>query len=122
MKIRHLQLLLAAFALLFSVAASAGETGFVGFGILVDLEGFFLNQTLKTVTVNKVVPESPAEKAGLAVGDQIVEVEGMKVQGAKAYDLKPYLDVDVGKTVKMVIKKASGQLRAVSLTAVPMTG
>lgn len=122
MKIRHLQLLMAAFALLFSVAASAGETGFVGFGILVDLEGLFLNPTLKTVTVNKVVPKSPAEKAGLAVGDQIVEVEGMKVQGAKAYDLKPYLDVDVGKTVKMVIKKASGQLRTVSLTAVQKTG
>jgi len=65
------------------------KPGTLGFAIDVDGEGFFLNPTLKTVTIKSVVPGRPAATAGIKPGDQIVEVEGRQVTGTKARDLQP---------------------------------
>jgi C-terminal processing protease CtpA/Prc len=96
-------------------ASHASEKGYLGLAIAVDGEGFFLNPTLKTVTVQKVTPNSPAARAGIEVGDQIMEIEGKKVIGAKANDLKPYMEREAGAQLRMVIKKASGELSQLSV-------
>ena len=56
--------------------AFAADKGYFGFAISVDAEGFSLNPVLKTVSIEKVTPGSPAEAAGLTKGDQFIEVEG----------------------------------------------
>jgi hypothetical protein len=38
---------------------SAGEKGWFGFGVAVELEGFILNPTLKAVKLDTVEPEVP---------------------------------------------------------------
>jgi C-terminal processing protease CtpA/Prc len=114
---RYLRLIL--LALIMPAAAFAGERGYLGFGIAVDGEGFFLNPILAAVTIERVTPGSPAATAGLAVGDRIIEIEGRKVQGAHAKDLKPHLEREVGQTVHLVVQKASGELKPVSLIAAP---
>lgn len=110
---------IAAFLLAASFHAVAGERGYLGVALTVDGEGFFLNPTLKTVKIEKVVPNSPAAKAGLQPGDVMLEIEGKKVAGAKANDLKPYMERDVGQTVRLAIQKSSGEVKQVTLVAGP---
>ena len=105
--------------LLLPLAALAGERGYLGFGIAVDGEGFFVNPILAEVTIDSVTPGSPAAAAGLVTGDRIVEIEGHPVKGARARDLKSYLEREVGQAVRMVIRKESGDLKPVTLVAAP---
>jgi C-terminal processing protease CtpA/Prc len=106
-----------------ATSAHAGENGYLGINIKVEGEGegegegAFWNPTLKSVKVAKVVAGSSAEKAGIAVGDAIVEIEGRQVVGAKANDLRPYMQCEVGQQVKLMVKKPSGEVRAVSVVA-----
>lgn len=111
---RSLPLLL---TLLCLSAAWAGERGYFGFGMSIDGEGLFWNPTLKAVKIEKVVPQSPAARAGIAPGDYIVEVEGKPVAGAKADTLKPYLERDIGQSTKLGIKKPNGEVVVVTLVA-----
>ena len=108
-------LLLASLLVVFSAVAHAAERGYFGFSIAVDADGFF-KPTLKSVTVNGITPGSPAQLAGLVSGDQFVEVEGHQVAGAKADEIKPYLTRNVGETIRLKVKKASGDVISVTLT------
>ena len=100
-----------------AAAAHAGDKGYFGFAMSVDADSFSFNPTLKSVTVDKVAPGSPAESAGLVKGDQFVEVEGRVVAGSKANDLKPHLSKNVGETINLKVRKASGEIVQISLTA-----
>ena len=116
--------LLSAFAVLLAhaIAVQAQDEpkpGTLGFAIDVDGDGFFLNPTLKTVTIKSVVPGRPAATAGIKPGDQIVEVEGRPVIGAKARDLQPLMKKNVGETLALRLRKPSGELYTVSLVAAP---
>lgn len=111
---------LALLALPIAQQAHAGPVpGTFGFAINVDGDGFFLNPTLKSVTIKSVVPGRPAATAGIKPGDQIVEVEGRQVLGAKANDLQPLLKKNVGETLRLRLRKPSGELYAVSMVAAP---
>ena len=116
MKLRA-ELLAALFSLLVTAAWGA-DRGYFGLSISVDADGFLLNPTLKSITVEDVTPNSPAAKAGLIHGDRIVEVEGHPVVGTKADVVKPYLERLVGQTTQMVVKKANGEVVSVTLVAV----
>ncbi len=93
--------------------------GGFGFAIEVDGEGFFLNPTLKTVTIKSVVPGRPAAIAGINAGDQVVEIEGRQILGAKARDLEPLMKKNVGETLTLRLRKPSGAIYSVSLVAAP---
>lgn len=93
--------------------------GYIGLSVSVEGEGFFLNPILKVVKIAKVAPDSPAAQAGLREGELILEVEGRKVVGARASELKPYLEREVGQVLRFVIQGADGVQRAVSVTPGP---
>ena len=90
-----------------------------GFGIAIDVdgEGFFLNPTLKTVTVKSVAPGRPAAEAGIKPGDQIIEVEGKLVAGTKARELEPLMKKNVGEKLTLRVKRATGEVFTVTLVA-----
>jgi C-terminal processing protease CtpA/Prc len=120
--LRRTVLLAVAALLTFPIARQAQAEpvpGTFGFAIDVDGEGFFLNPTLKTVTIKSVVPGRPAATAGIKPGDQIVEVEGRPVLGAKASELQPRMKKNVGETLSLRLRKPSGDLYVVSLVAAP---
>ncbi len=100
-----------------AIPAHAGESGYLGISIKAEGEGAFWNPTIKSVKVAKVVPGSPAEAAGIAVGDSIVEIEGKQVEGAKASDLRPYMQREVGQQLRLAVKKPSGEVKTVSVVA-----
>ena len=100
------------------LATAADDKGFIGIGISVDADGWFLNPTVNAVTVSKVAPGSPAATQGIAIGDAVVECEGIVVKGRKARELEPLMQRPVGKTVKMRLKRPNGELYDVALVAV----
>jgi C-terminal processing protease CtpA/Prc len=116
---RRIKSFVAAAVLLAASTGQAADKGYLGIAIAVDGEGAFWNPTLKSVKVAKVVPLSPAALAGIVQGDLIVEIEGKQVAGAKANDLKPYLERSVGQQLKLLVKSANGETRPVEVMAGP---
>ena len=92
--------------------------GTFGLTVAVDADGFFLNPTLKSVTVQKVEPKSPAANAGIAAGDQIVEAEGRTIAGSKGRELEPMMSKKVGQALHLLLKRPKGESYRVTLIAV----
>jgi len=105
--------------LLLAAPAWAAESGYFGLSVSVDGEGFFLNPTLKAIRIEKVVPNSPAAKAGITPGDFLIEIEGHPVPGTKADVLKPYMQREVGQSTRLLVKKTSGEVVSLVLVAAP---
>lgn len=102
-----------------TLTARAAGSGYLGLNVAVSGEGLPWNPTLKSVRIAKVVPGSPAAKAGIADGDFIVAIEGKPVEGAKANDLKPYMEREIGQAVQLAIKKPTGEVKTLSVVAGP---
>lgn len=88
----------------------AAERGFLGIGISIDGEGLVINRLVKAVRVERVVQGSPAARAGITLGDEIVEVDGRTVRGSRVSELQPLLDQPAGRALRLVVRKPSGQL------------
>lgn len=115
---RHM-LPLALAASLLASSALAGERGYFGLSTSIEAEGFFLNPTLRAVKIAKITPASPAAKAGLQVGDQIIELEGRLVAGSKARELQDLLEKEVGQSLNLKIRRANGDTLPLTLVAAP---
>ncbi len=100
-----------------AASASAGEKGWFGFVGKVRGSGF-LNPTVSSVLVDSIVPNSPAAQKGVAVGDEIVQVEKTDVPGHKASELKPLIEKQVGETLHLKLKRPNGETYSVSMVAV----
>ena len=106
-------------ALAVKPATGEEERGVLGFSIEIDGDGFFLNPTLKSVTVVSVAASSPAANAGIAPKDRIVEADGHAVVGAKGKDLEPLLKKAPGQSLRLKLRRPTGEEYAVTLVAVP---
>jgi len=67
------------------------------------------------VTVRLVVPDSPADRAGIRVGDFILSVDGRDVTGLGPGAVRYLLGGRVGTMVKVVVRSSSGTTRALEL-------
>ena len=112
-----LSVLLAAAVSLLPVPLQAAEKGWFGFALAIDAEGFSLNPKLRSVKIEKVFPNSPAAKAGLAAGDNILEMEGIVVAGTQANALKAATQKAVGETLRLKIQRGADAPHEISLVA-----
>jgi C-terminal processing protease CtpA/Prc len=110
-------------ALLISLSSAvwAGERGYFGFALSIDGDGKFWNPTLRSVKIDAVSPTSPAALAGLVSGDEILEVAGKPVPGAKGKELKSHVEKDIGQSVQLKLRRANGEVTTVTLVAVAKT-
>jgi C-terminal processing protease CtpA/Prc len=99
--------------------AHAEDHGYFGFALKVVTKGFFLAPTVSDLTIDKVMPGTPAERAGIRPGDRILEVEGKQVAGTKALDLKSSATRMPGQTLHLTLRHADGQVFKVAMVAVP---
>ena len=115
------RLFVVVFTLLLSLtsAAWAGERGYFGFGFKIDGEGVFWNPTLRSATIEKVAPNSPAALAGMQSGDEVVEVDGKAVVGAKGKDIQGHIEKDIGDSVKMKLIHPPGETVEITMVAKP---
>lgn len=104
--LRTLLALCLAFTVFLAAAAPAGK-GF-GFGLEVSVEGFFAPKVTKVV-VKSLEAGSQAQSAGLAVGDELIRVDGLTVPGAPASELKSRMEFEVGKPKKLGLRRTDGK-------------
>ncbi len=84
---------------------------YVGIGVGVSPE-----PTKNTILINQVFTKSPAEKAGLHIGDEIVKVNGELVYGDKMDEAITKIKGKVGTTVILTIyEKKTGDLKDVTV-------
>ena len=98
-----------AFALLlvFAQTSQAAEQR-LGFVTQVEGEGFFLNPLVKRILITEVTKGSLAEAAGLRAGDEIIQIEGQRVAGKRAWELQPFMKLNPGETRTLRLKHADG--------------
>lgn len=101
---------------------SAAEKGWFGFGVAIKGEGFFLNPILLSVTVDSVDAHSPAGEKGIAVGDEIREVEGTPVPRHRALELRSLMQKSVGESLRLKLKRPNGETYSVTLVAAKKPG
>jgi S1-C subfamily serine protease len=112
-----LSVLIAASVCLSPLPLHAAEKGWFGFALSIDAEGISLNPKLRSIKIEKVFPNSPAAAAGLAPGDNILEMEGIVVAGAHANALKTATQKSVGETLRLKFQRGAEAPRDLSLVA-----
>jgi len=99
------------------VPAMALAKPLLGFGIAVATDGFF-STTLAEVKVASVQAGSPSEKAGLKVGDLIIEMNGKPIKGANGMAMKKELGaVRSGEKVALKVQRAGQGMLLISIVA-----
>jgi C-terminal processing protease CtpA/Prc len=99
------RLLLAALLLIASATASAAP-GRYGFAVEAETSGL-LSPVLKSVTISRVLPGTPAAAAGLRAGDRVVDIDGQAVTGAAARPMAARLhDVEAGRHLRIGVLRA----------------
>lgn len=90
------------------VDESSGETSGVGLGV------FIAPRTPWVIT--EVLPDSPAERAGLRPGDAIVQVDGRDTVALARTALDRTLDRDAGAVIELVVERPDAGRMPVSVT------
>lgn len=104
---------------MFPLSNSAGTgDGWFGISIKANTKGNLFNPTIRSLQIIKVSPSSPAADAGLVVGDLIVVVQGIVVEGAQANELKAVMKKTVGEKIQLKIQRGTTEPFAVRLTAI----
>ncbi len=88
-----------------------------GIGVHLDIKGSgpMDAMTVKSLTVEKVAKHSPAARAGLQIGDQIIEIDGQTVEGSNGDAMGHAMHKSVGSKVTIVVRQAGGSLRKITM-------
>lgn len=79
--------------------------------------GIFLSKRMGFATIVSVLPNSPAQKAGINPGDLIDEVEGKRIRELSVVQINRLLDGAAGTSIELtVIKGTQGQPEKLTLT------
>lgn len=87
----------------------------IGFSLQVSTDGILSPKVVKAV-IGKVQDDSQAKAAGLAVGDELIKVEGIEVPGNGAFTLKPHMEFVPGKPKRLMFKRVDGSTYEATLT------
>jgi serine protease Do len=67
------------------------------------------------VEITGIEPESPAEKAGLKVGDVVIEYQGQRVEGTEQF-IRLVRETPVGRNVKLLVHRPGAAAQTVTAT------
>lgn len=115
--VKKLLLLFVVIALALPCAAKAGQASF-GFGIKIEGEGFFLNPILKHVSVSGITAGSPAQKAGLLVGDALITANDVPIEGARAKTMSDLMhSLNPGDHLRLKVRRTGGAIAVIDIIA-----
>ena len=98
-------------------AVAAQPEGVVGFEVEVEGDGSFWKPVIKTAKVVGVRSGSPAEAAGLEVGDEILSVQGVEVADANARKIAKLVQVNPGEHLRLVVRDVAGAVKEIDIIA-----
>jgi len=107
--------------LLFAQPAAAADAsrGRLGFTVYVEVDGSYAKPILKSVRVQEIEPDSPAQAAGLKIDDLILRVQGKPLAGANAREVAAMIQVPPGEKLQLVVHGSDGTQRRVTIVAGP---
>jgi predicted metalloprotease with PDZ domain len=73
----------------------------------VETDGFF-SPTLSSYTIQKVKPNSPAENAGIIVGQKLISVEDCKIPGCPVSEAKKLMRKESGSVINLLLENLDG--------------
>lgn len=111
----HLVRPLALLVLSMACAGAQAQSPPIGFSLQISTEGVFSPKVAKAV-VGQVLDGSQARQAGLAVGDELIVVDGVEVPGNGASTLKPHMAFVPGKPKRLTFRRADGSTYEATLT------
>ena len=114
-----LRTLLLALLLVQPAAALDPDRGSLGFTVYVEVDGSYFKPILKSVWVQEIEPNSPAEAGGLRVEDEILQVQGKPLVGANAREVAAMIQVPPGTRLRLVVRSNDGAQRQVTIVAGP---
>ncbi|ALQ09188.1 hypothetical protein D172_014670 [Pseudoalteromonas sp. Bsw20308] len=81
----------------------------VKLGVLgnVGTDGFF-SPTVMSFIIQKVEPNSPAEKAGIVAGQKIISLENCKIPGCPASEVKELMRKESGEILQLLLENEDG--------------
>lgn len=107
--------LLLALAVAFNCATLlARESGGIGLKVDVKASGFF-KPTIDSAKVAEVVSGSPAYVAGVAVGDNIIAIDGCAIPGCPAKNAKAAMAKSDGEVIELTLKADNAAQRTVKV-------
>ena len=83
---------------------------YVGLGVQIDKDA-----DTGGLKITGVTPDTPAETAGLAVGDIILAINGTDITGMTVGDARSFIEENIGQTVQLTIQNSSGNQSTVSV-------
>ena len=98
-----------------SLGVLAGERVKLGISGEVEADGFF-SPTLLSYTIKKVKSNSPAENAGIIVGQKIISVENCKIPGCPASEAKKLMRKEAGDILELILENEDGSQVPVKIT------
>jgi C-terminal processing protease CtpA/Prc len=98
-----------------SFSALGGDRIKLGISANVETDGFF-SPTLSSYTIQKVKPKSPAENAGIVVGQKIISVEDCKIPGCPVSEAKKLMRKESGATINLLLENPDGSKVPVKVT------
>lgn len=81
--------------------------GSVGITAEVSVDGFF-SPEITEFKINEVRSGSPAEKAGVKIGQLVIELDGCKIPGCSASKAKKIMDKEAGEVLPLLVKNQDG--------------
>jgi len=108
---------LAALAVASPPARSEQPKGLIGFTVEVEGDGSFWKPVIKSAKVVGIRTGSPADAAGLEVGDVILEVQGVAVAESNARRVATLVDVQPGEHLRLKVRNAAGTVKDVDIIA-----
>ena len=90
-----------------SFSILAGDRVKLGVSAEVEIEGFF-SPSLSSYTIQKVKPNSPAENAGLVLGQKIISIEDCKIPGCPVGEAKKLMRKEEGAIINLLLENPDG--------------
>ena len=94
--------------LILSLPTSAAEKGQIGFSVEVAIEGSIFNAKIKEFRITGVIADSPADKAGVKVGQKVLSIDGCVIPGCSARKAKKIMNKKRGEILALKIEKLDG--------------
>lgn len=98
-----------------SLNVLAAEQVKLGISGKVSADGFFSPKVMSFI-IEKVTANSPADKAGIVVGQKIVSIDDCKIPGCPASEAKQLMRKESGEILQLLLENEDGSQIPVKVT------
>jgi C-terminal processing protease CtpA/Prc len=105
-------------AAMLALAPCVALGGNANFGFTIKSESDGISSKFKRVWVSSVVPSSPAQSAGLLVGDAVLSINGKPVEALSAIGMRPLMQsLKPGDHLRLKVKRGNGAMPVIDIVA-----